>query len=82
MPIWEGGELSGGDDSQLDLAYAYAVSGQRQKARRVLSRVHREPGRAWPPSIFFASVYAALERLRWRSPGSNAAMMHMKTTSR
>ena len=44
----------------LWLAYAYAASGQREKARTVLSRVQREPGRAWPSSTEFASVYAAL----------------------
>jgi tetratricopeptide (TPR) repeat protein len=44
----------------LWLAYAYAASGQRAKARTVLNRVQREPGRAWPSSTEFASVYAAL----------------------
>ena len=44
----------------LWLAYAYAASGQREKARTVLSGVQREPGRAWPSSMEFASVYAAL----------------------
>jgi tetratricopeptide (TPR) repeat protein len=46
--------------SQLVLAWAYAVTGQREKARRILSGVHREPGRAWPPSHFFAGACAAL----------------------
>jgi len=45
---------------QLVLAYAYAATGQREKARRILSGVRREPVRAWPPSNFFAGVYAAL----------------------
>ncbi|HEX6032499.1 MAG TPA: hypothetical protein VFY90_13785, partial [Tepidiformaceae bacterium] len=42
------------------LAWAYAASGQHEKARRVLRGVQREPGRAWPPSYMFAAVYAAL----------------------
>ncbi len=33
----------------LRLAWAYAASGQREKARQILGGVQREPGRAWPP---------------------------------
>jgi serine/threonine protein kinase/TolB-like protein/tetratricopeptide (TPR) repeat protein len=44
----------------LRLAWAYAASGQHEKARSILRDVHREPGRAWPPSTMFAAVYAAL----------------------
>jgi tetratricopeptide (TPR) repeat protein len=44
----------------LNLAWAYAASGQHEKARQTLRGVQREPGRAWPPSYMFAAVYAAL----------------------
>ena len=45
----------------LVLAYAYATTGQREKARGILRGVQRETGRAWPPSTDFAAAYAALE---------------------
>ena len=62
--------------SQLTLAWAYAVTGQREKARRILSGVHREPGRAWPPSHLFAGACAALGDLdgafAWLEQGYDA----------
>jgi eukaryotic-like serine/threonine-protein kinase len=45
---------------RLNLAWAYAVTGQREKARLLLSGVNRDGERAWPPCIEFAKVYAAL----------------------
>jgi TolB-like protein len=45
---------------QLVLAYAYAATGQREKARSILSSVERPTWRGFPPSTDFAGVYAAL----------------------
>jgi len=54
------GLAKGGPHPRLELAYFYAATGQRDKARRILSGVERSPSRAYPPSTDFAAVYAAL----------------------
>ena len=58
---------------KVQLAYAYAVTGQREKARRILSGVKPVSGRNYPPAADFAGVYAALgdlnEAFAWLERG-------------
>ena len=45
---------------QVQLAYAYAATGQREKARSILRRVEPPTWPGFPPASDFAAVYAAL----------------------